>query len=144
MTEEEIKAAANVVLWYEGVYAGGEGIMRQDLADAVWYALEEQFGRDMAVGAASKSRITKYIDARMAMYKYVAEKFPSIPKCRIASYLGMDKEHATVLNALKKADDLLEYDVAFRGFYSRLSAAVNAKLDAIVRQRNLDVGDSPD
>lgn len=144
MTVEELRAAGRVVMWYEGQYEGSSEVRKEDLADVIWYALEEEFGRDVALGAASPARDAKYIDARMAMFKLVQEKVPYLPKSHIAEFLGLKKDHATVLNALKKADDLLIYDEAFRRYYSRLVVAVNAKLEEIVKQRDLEGAEGGD
>lgn len=144
MTDYEVEAASKVVLWYEGAYEGSPEVLKEDLADAIWYALEEEFGKDVAEGAASPCRKAVYLDARGAMYKIVSEKIPYLPKSHIAGYLGLEKDHATVLNALAKVEDLLTYDDAFRAFYARLVNAVNGKLEEIVRQRDLDKGQGGD
>ena len=119
LTDREKTIAFDVVDWYEGAGATEADRYENKVVGAIWAAARGELGeRSMLI--ATKGRYRDLNDVRYCMYRLVRELLPDVPKSHITIVLGIGRHHASILNALKRADDLIDADPAFRKLYNRM------------------------
>lgn len=79
----------------------------------------------LEISIREKSRKWAFIDARM-IYAKLSRQHTTAPIRVIAE--GVNKNHATILNAIKQADNLIETDKAFRKKYEGCKELVEREL----------------
>jgi len=124
LSEREKSIAMNVVDWYEGV--GATRTDRREIAvvEAIWAAARDELG-ERAELLRTLKRDLDLNDVRFVMYRLVHELLPSVPKLHYGEVLGIRRHHASILNALNKAEDFISSDPAFRSLYRRMLRRTN-------------------
>ena len=111
------EVARRVAFWYEG---GTHHLTLDecDVVESIWNAARAELG-DMAVELDSPCRRREITDVRFVMFYICKAMIPRLPKRHIPEVLGIHRDHASTIYALRKAKDLIEYDPRFRGIYYR-------------------------
>lgn len=123
-----------VLEWYEGKGVTEDARKETETVGAIWAAARDELGVT-AYMLRSKSRARAYNDVRFCMYRLVNLHLPSIPKMHIGEVLGIKRNHASLLNALHRSDDLVESDPAFRALYKRMERRMQAYIEFAEGQR---------
>lgn len=92
--------------------------------EAILQQVIATFGIDMK-SINSKSRKREIVWARQAAMS-LCKKYTTQSVSRIGQVIG-NRDHATVLHALKNVDDLLETEVEFREKYNKVETQLQAK-----------------
>lgn len=84
----------------------------------------QNFGVDLK-SINSKSRKKEIVQARQAAM-HLCKRHTTQSVCRIGSIVG-NRDHATVLHAIKSVDDMLDTDAQFRSKYEQVEAQLKAR-----------------
>lgn len=128
LSDRERAIAFDVVDWYEGDGATETDRYENKVVGSIWTAARMELG-ERSIFLATKKRDRDLNDVRYVMYRLVCELLPDVPKSHITVVLGIGRHHASILNALSRADELIEADVAFRNLYNRLARRTRACLE---------------
>jgi hypothetical protein len=133
MGEEAKTAAATVLMWVAGLSSRYEDaietIRQRDLAVSAIKETVREYAGDLTFHAVMHlGQRRDETDLRKMMYRMVYE-LTTTPKSAIARTLGIDQDHATVFNALKRADDLRLVDRSFRETYNELVSRVRKRIE---------------
>lgn len=118
-TDDVRSVACRVAEWYDTFGSDKLSELERNVADAVWDAAKQELGRRAELVASSR-RDRDINDVRTCMYRITHELLPFVPKSQIARVLAISRDHATVLYALTRADELIVLDPVFRSLYLRL------------------------
>jgi chromosomal replication initiation ATPase DnaA len=122
MGESELDAARMVVRWYEHI-DDKTSEEEHEVVGAIWDAVRDEFGDEVAENVGGRCRKRELVDTRAMMYRLAYEMLP-VPMYKVADVLGINREHSTVLNAMRESEGLLRYDPKFRSGYRRLAFRV--------------------
>lgn len=133
MSEEAKAAAETVLMWVAGLSSRYEDaietIRQRDMTvTAIKEIVREYAGESVYNSVIHLGQRRDAADLRKMMYRMVYE-LTTTPKSAIARALGIDQDHATVFNALKRADDLRLVDRPFRETYNELVTRVRKRVE---------------
>lgn len=127
-SDEVRSAALRVAEWYDTFGTDSLSELERHVADSVWDASRQELGHRAEL-LSTPRRDRDLNDVRACMYRITHELLPFVPKSKISRVLNINRDHATVLYSMTRADELITLDPGFRALYLRLYRRVIDKME---------------